>query len=68
VPAAETTQRQLIQLQGMVHGYADAAWLGVGIVIAAAVVMTLVNADPRHTSTDPLTDEGPEAQAPLTMH
>jgi hypothetical protein len=46
VPAAETTQRQLIQLQGMVHGYADAAWLGVGIVIAAAVVMTLVNADP----------------------
>lgn len=52
----------------MVHGYADAAWLGVGIVIAAAVVMTLVNADPRHTSTDPLTDEGPEAQAPLTMH
>ncbi|MEV0487853.1 MFS transporter [Streptomyces sp. NPDC050508] len=68
-PATTTTQRQLIQLHGMVHGYANAAWVGVGIVLAAGVtVVTLVKADPRHTPTDPLTDAGPEPQVPLITH
>jgi hypothetical protein len=41
----------------------------VGNVIAAGVVvMTLVNADPRRASADPLTDEGPEPQVPLITH
>ncbi|WP_073949351.1 MFS transporter [Streptomyces kebangsaanensis] len=38
-------QQQLVQLQGMVHGYTSAIWFAVGIlVVAAAIALTLVNA------------------------
>ncbi|MFB7499406.1 MFS transporter [Streptomyces sp. NPDC056161] len=43
--AATGQQRQLVQLQAMVHGYSSAIWFAVGIlVVAAAIALTLVNA------------------------
>ncbi|MEU6366220.1 MFS transporter [Streptomyces sp. NPDC046931] len=43
--AASKPQQQLVQLQGMVHGYANAIWFAVGILVVAAVVaLTFVNA------------------------
>jgi hypothetical protein len=67
--ATTSAQQQLIQLQGMVHGYTTAAWVGLAIVLAAAAIaLTFVNAHPGRTSTDPLTDQGPETQAPLIAH
>jgi EmrB/QacA subfamily drug resistance transporter len=38
-------QQQLVQLQGMVHGYTNAIWFAVGtLVLAAAIALTFVNA------------------------
>ncbi|MGW0995409.1 MFS transporter [Streptomyces sp. NPDC002520] len=43
--AATKSQQQLVQLQGMVHGYTNAIWFAVGmLVLAALIVLTLVNA------------------------
>ncbi|MFJ5531632.1 MFS transporter [Streptomyces sp. NPDC093261] len=43
--AASKPQQQLVQLQGMVHGYSNAIWVAVGILaLAAAVALTFVNA------------------------
>ncbi|WP_351228700.1 MFS transporter [Streptomyces sp. NPDC002133] len=43
--AATEPQRQLVQLQGVVHGYANAIWFAVGmLVIATLIVLALVNA------------------------
>jgi EmrB/QacA subfamily drug resistance transporter len=41
--AATKPQRQLVQLQGVVHGYVNAIWFAVGLlVIATLIVLTLV--------------------------
>ncbi|WP_344002519.1 MFS transporter [Streptomyces thermocarboxydovorans] len=43
--ATSRSQQQLVQLQGMVHGYTSAIWFAVGIlVLAAAIALTFVNA------------------------
>ncbi|MEU8591764.1 MFS transporter [Streptomyces sp. NPDC048664] len=43
--ATTKPQLQLVQAQGMVHGYASAIWFAVGILLAAsAIALTLVNA------------------------
>ncbi|MER6130778.1 MFS transporter [Streptomyces sp. NPDC001815] len=43
--ATSQSQQQLVQLQGQVHGYANAIWFAVGIlVVAAAIAATFVNA------------------------
>ncbi|MFF3911137.1 MFS transporter [Streptomyces sp. NPDC001848] len=43
--ATSKPQAQLVQLQGMVHGYTGAIWFAVGIlVLAATVALTFVNA------------------------
>ncbi|GGJ23252.1 MFS transporter [Streptomyces brasiliensis] len=43
--AATRPQQQLVQLQGVVHGYSVAIWAAVGIlVLSALLVVTLVNA------------------------
>ncbi|MEU6575480.1 MFS transporter [Streptomyces sp. NPDC046805] len=43
--ATTVPQQRLVQLQGMVHGYSNAIWFAVGmLVVAAGVVFTLVNA------------------------
>ncbi|MEU9888904.1 MFS transporter [Sphaerisporangium sp. NPDC051011] len=45
IATAATKPQQLVQLQGMVHGYASATWFGVGIIVLAAIVaVTFVNA------------------------
>ncbi|MGY4979201.1 MFS transporter [Streptomyces sp. 900105755] len=45
--AATKPQQQLVQLQGVVHGYADALWFGVGVLLIATIVaLTLVNRRP----------------------
>ncbi|WP_067276235.1 MFS transporter [Streptomyces jeddahensis] len=41
--AASRPQQQLVQLQGMVHGYTNAIWFAVGIlVVSAAIALTFV--------------------------
>ncbi|CAL9473714.1 MFS transporter [Streptomyces sp. enrichment culture] len=43
--AAGRPQQQLVQLEGMVHGYTSAIWFAVGILVAAALIaMTFINA------------------------
>lgn len=43
--ADTATKPQLVQLQGTVHGYTNAIWFAVGmLVIATLIVLTLVNA------------------------
>ncbi|MFM9448756.1 MFS transporter [Streptomyces acidiscabies] len=43
--AAAKPQQQLVQLEGMVHGYTSAIWFAVGILVAASVIaFTLINA------------------------
>ncbi|MFD9006523.1 MFS transporter [Streptomyces sp. NPDC059582] len=43
--ADAATKPQLVQLQGVVHGYTTAVWFAVGmLVIATLIVLTLVNA------------------------
>src|SRR5690606_3887463 len=43
--ATSRSQQQLVQLQGMVHGYTSAIWFAVGIlVLAATIALTFVNA------------------------
>jgi EmrB/QacA subfamily drug resistance transporter len=42
--AASKPQQQLVQLQGMVHGYTNAIWFAVGILAVSAVIaLTFVN-------------------------
>ncbi|MFD1663128.1 MFS transporter [Streptomyces caeni] len=43
--AASEPQKQLVHLQGMVHGYTNAIWFAVGILaLSATIALTLVNA------------------------
>ncbi len=57
IVSAASRSQQLIQLQGMVHGYTNAFWFGVGIlVVAAAIAVTSVNAG--RTSAGPATRSG----------
>ncbi|WP_416961462.1 MFS transporter [Streptomyces sp. Agncl-13] len=57
------TQQQLVALQGQVHGYTNAIWFAVGMLVAAAVIVgVLVNAgkqgsDPAAVSGDDIEDE-----------
>ncbi|MEU0967460.1 MFS transporter [Streptomyces sp. NPDC005917] len=49
--ATSRSQQQLVQLQGQVHGYTNAIWFAVGmLVLAAAIVVTLVTAGTPSTS------------------
>ncbi|WP_225834221.1 MFS transporter [Streptomyces sp. NK08204] len=43
--ATTKPQQQLVQMQGMVHGYTNAIWFAVGmLVLASAIAVTFVNA------------------------
>ncbi|MBQ0829409.1 MFS transporter [Streptomyces tagetis] len=43
--AGSEPQRQLVRLEGMVHGYTSAIWFAVGILVTAALIaLTLVDA------------------------
>ncbi|MFD7710304.1 MFS transporter [Streptomyces sp. NPDC059785] len=42
--AASAPQQQLVQMEGLVHGYTSAIWFAVGILVAAsAIAVTLIN-------------------------
>jgi transposase len=59
--AGTKPQRQLVQLQGVVHGYANAIWFAVGMLaIATLIVLTLVNRRP--------SSEGVEVAVPVVTH
>ncbi|MET8330204.1 MFS transporter [Streptomyces sp. NPDC005181] len=52
------TKPQLVQLQGTVHGYTNAIWFAVGmLVLAALIVVTLVNAGAQVASGEGIEDE-----------
>ena len=50
--ATSRTQQQLVALQGQVHGYTNAIWFAVGMLVLAAVIVgVLVNAGRPDTTT-----------------
>ncbi|GHI07016.1 Puromycin resistance protein pur8 [Streptomyces cellostaticus] len=67
--AAATTkpQKQLVHLQAMVHGYTNAIWFAVGmLVLAAVIVVALVNAG--GSGTAPVASgEGVEDEVPVPV-
>ncbi|MFR9795891.1 MFS transporter [Streptomyces sp. MS06] len=67
--ASTKSQQQLVQLQGMVHGYTNAIWLAVGmLVLASAIVVTLVNAGrPGSAAVAAGAGEGAEDEAPVPV-
>ncbi|MHB9861084.1 MFS transporter [Streptomyces sp. YIM S03343] len=69
--AASKSQAQLVQLQGMVHGYTTAIWLAVGmLVLASAIVVTLVNAGRPGSGVaagSKLAESGEEAEDAVTV-
>ncbi|MFD4511195.1 MFS transporter [Streptomyces sp. NPDC058457] len=67
--AATRSQQQLIQMQGMVHGYANAIWVAVGILVtAAAIGLTFVNVGRQSGGTGVVAGAEGEAQVPIAMH
>ncbi|MEU5973840.1 MFS transporter [Streptomyces sp. NPDC047315] len=72
--AAGATNPQLLELQGMVHGFTSAIWWAVGIlVVSAAIAIFMINAGrpgpgaPGAASGDGA-DAGAEARVPVVMH
>ncbi|MFJ2818665.1 DHA2 family efflux MFS transporter permease subunit [Streptomyces sp. NPDC087294] len=60
------SQRQLVQLQGMVHGYTNAIWFAVGMLLLAAVIVTVfVNASSQGSR--PVTGSGDHADEELAV-
>ncbi|MFJ3672193.1 MFS transporter [Streptomyces sp. NPDC090106] len=69
--AGSRSQQQLVQLEGMVHGYTAAVWLAVGmLVLAAVIVVTLVNAGRPGSTTVTGSEEGAvdELAVPVVAH
>jgi hypothetical protein len=69
--ATSKSQAQLVQMQGAVHGYTNAIWIAVGmLVLAAVVVLTLVNAGRPGSTTVVGSEEGAEDEVavPVVAH
>ncbi|MER6064485.1 MFS transporter [Streptomyces sp. NPDC001792] len=65
--AAAKPQQQLVQLQGLVHGYTAAIWFAVGILgLAALIAFTFVNAG-RPGATTVASGEGVEDEVPVPV-
>ncbi|MDO0927250.1 MFS transporter [Streptomyces sp. TG1A-8] len=65
--ATSGPQRQLVQLQGMVHGYSTAIWCAVGILMLASLIaFTLVNAG-RPDTTRVASGEGAQDEVPVPV-
>ncbi|MER5938705.1 MFS transporter [Streptomyces sp. NPDC001928] len=66
--ATSRSQQQLVQLEGMVHGYANAIWFAVGILVAAAAIaFTFVNAGRPDLTTTASSEEGAEDEVPVPV-
>ncbi|MFH8615089.1 MFS transporter [Streptomyces sp. NPDC017979] len=72
--AAGATNPQLLELQGMVHGFTSAIWWAVGIlVVSAAIAIFMINAGrPGSGAPSAASGDGAEAEAevkiPVVMH
>ncbi|WP_432138493.1 MULTISPECIES: MFS transporter [unclassified Streptomyces] len=69
--AGTPAQQKLVQLDGMVHGYTNAIWVAVGIlVLAAAIALTFVNAGRPGTGVVAGAGEGVEDElaVPVVAH
>ncbi|MER5181864.1 MFS transporter [Streptomyces sp. NPDC002896] len=75
--AASKPQQQLVQLQGMVHGYTNAIWFAVGILAVSAVIaLTFINtgrpgatpASGRAGSGDAQDEQQDEVHVPVVAH
>ncbi|MET8081076.1 MFS transporter [Streptomyces sp. NPDC005303] len=69
--ATSKSQAQLVALEGQVHGYTNAIWFAVGmLVLAAAIVVTLVNAGRPDTTAVTGSGEGAEEELaiPVVAH
>jgi EmrB/QacA subfamily drug resistance transporter len=69
--ASSKPQQQLVQLEGMVHGYANAIWFAVGIlVVAAAIALTFINAGRPDMTSASGQSEGveDEVKVPVVAH
>lgn len=68
--ATAKPQQQLVQLQGMVHGYSTAIWFAVGIlVLASLIAFTFVNAGkPNPTAVVSGDGAGDEVPVPVVAH
>ncbi|KOG33565.1 MFS transporter [Streptomyces resistomycificus] len=69
--AGSQAQQQLVQLEGQVHGYTNAIWFAVGIlVVAATIAATLINTGRPDTSAVTGSGEGAEdeVRVPVVAH
>jgi EmrB/QacA subfamily drug resistance transporter len=69
--ATSRSQQQLVTLEGQVHGYTNAIWFAVGmLVLAAVIVVTLVNAGRTDTAAVAESGEGAEEELaiPVVAH
>jgi len=69
--ATSRSQQQLVALEGQVHGYTNAIWFAVGmLVLAAAIVVTLVNAGRPGSATVSSSEDGVEDElaVPVVAH
>jgi hypothetical protein len=66
--ATSRSQQQLVQLQGQVHGYTNAIWFAVGmLVLAAVIVVALVNAGKPEDHAVAGSGEGAEDELPVPV-
>lgn len=69
--ATSKSQAQLVQMQGAVHGYTNAIWIAVGmLVLAAVIVLALVNAGRPGSTVVTGSEEGAEDEVavPVIAH
>lgn len=66
--AATKPQQQLVVLQGQVHGYTNAVWFAVGmLVLAAVIVVIFVNASSEDATNTPVSVDGVEGEIPVPV-
>ncbi|MEU6374321.1 MFS transporter [Streptomyces sp. NPDC046909] len=72
--ASSRTQQQLVQLEGMVHGYTNAIWFAVGILVLSGIIaLTFVNAGKPDMSAvtgsgEGSDEDGAEIAVPVVAH
>ncbi|GGM04067.1 MFS transporter [Streptomyces fumigatiscleroticus] len=66
--ATSRPQQQLVQMEGLVHGYTSAIWFAVGILVVAGVIaLTLVNAGRPGTTAVAGSGEGAGDEVPVPV-
>ncbi|MEV2213862.1 MFS transporter [Streptomyces sp. NPDC050997] len=66
--AGSKAQQQLVLLEGQVHGYTNAIWFAVGILVAAATIAaTFINTGRPEATSVTGSDEGAEDELPVPV-